>query len=145
MLLSKNIIIYKGYKLIAKDLEIQVSTVGNVQSRSFSNKTVKTLPGHGAKKKLIERSWRKLVRIVEKTPHKTSTELQANLEQSEVAHTIRRTVNIVELHGQKPRRKPLLKERHKKARLMFAKPFIDKPTQHSFSWIMFYGRITKVF
>ena len=63
--------------------------------------------------------------IVEKTPNTmTSKELQADLEQSGVvvpACTIRRTLYQVGLTGPRPRRTPLLKERDKKARLMFTK------------------------
>ena len=67
---------------------------------------------------------------MENTPRKTYTQLQAHLEQTEVvvsAKTIHRTLNKVGLHGRRPRRKLQLKIRHKKARLKFAKTFIDKP------------------
>lgn len=68
--------------------------------------------------------------MVEKTPRQTSKELKANLEQSGVmvsTSTIRRTLNHAELYGRRPRKKPLLKKRHKKERLIFAKEYRDKP------------------
>ena len=44
--------------------------------------------------------------------------------------TIRRTLNKQGLHGRTPRKKPLLKESHKKARLDFAKKHVRKPLSY---------------
>lgn len=120
----------KGYKAISKDLGIPVSTVRNVIKKFAKHGTVKNLPGRGGKRKIDKRSLRRLVRMVEKTPRQTSKELKANLEQSGVmvsTSTIRRTLNHAELYGRRPRKKPLLKKRHKKERLIFAKEYLDKP------------------
>lgn len=68
-----------------------------------------TLPGYGAKKKFNERSLRRLVQTVGKTPHKTFKELQVDLEKSRVmvsASTICCTLNQVGLHGRRQRSKP---------------------------------------
>ena len=46
--------------------------------------------------------------------------------QSVSAQTIRRTMNEVGLHGRRPRRKPLLKLAHKKARKQFAQDMQSK-------------------
>ena len=120
----------KGYKAIPKDLGIPVSTVRNVIKKFAKHATVKNLPGRGGKRKIDERSLRRLVRTVEKTPRKTSKELKADLEQSGImvsTRTIRRTLNREGLYGRRPRRTPLLKKRHKKERLIFAKEYLDKP------------------
>lgn len=117
---------FEGYKAIIKDLEIPISIVFNVIKMFHSHKTVKTHPGHGTKKKLSERILQRLVQIVENTPHKTSKELQADLEVVS-AYTIHCTLNQVGVHGSRPRRTPVLTESHKKAKLMFAKTLIDKP------------------
>lgn len=120
----------KGYKAISKDLGIPVSTVRNVIKKFAKHGTVKNLPGRGGKRKIDERSLRRLVRTVENTPRKTSKDLKADLEQSGVmvsTRTIRRTLNQAGLHGRRPRKTPLLKKRHKKGRLIFAKEYLDKP------------------
>ncbi len=57
--------------------------------------------------------------MMETTPRLTSKDLKDNLEQSGVmvsTSTIRRTLNQAGLHGQRPRKTPLLKKRHKKGR-----------------------------
>lgn len=120
----------KGYKAISKDLGIPVSTVRNVIKKFSRQGTVKNLPGRGGKRKIDDRSLRRLVRMVEKTPRLTSKDLKTNLEQSGVivsTSTIRRTLNRVGLYGRRPRKTPLLKKRHKKERLIFAKENLDKP------------------
>uniref|UniRef100_A0A8B9JYE2 Transposase Tc1-like domain-containing protein n=1 Tax=Astyanax mexicanus TaxID=7994 RepID=A0A8B9JYE2_ASTMX len=109
----------KGYKAISKDLGVPVSTVRNVIKKFAKHGTVKNLPGRGGKRKIDERK-----------PRQTSKELKVNLEQSGVmvsTSTIRRTLNQAELYGRRPRKKPLLKKRHKKERLIFAKEYLDKP------------------
>ncbi len=58
--------------------------------------TVKNLPGRRGKRKIDERTLRRLVRMVEKTPRLTSKVLKDNLEQSGVkvsTSTIHRTLN----------------------------------------------------
>ncbi len=100
-----------GYKAISKDL----STVNNV-IKKFA-KTVKNLPGSRGKSKTDERTLRRLVRMMEKTPRLTSKDLKDNLEQSGVmvsTSTIHHTLNQAGLHGQRPRKTPLLKKRHSK-------------------------------
>lgn len=120
----------KGYKTISKELGIPVSTVRNVVKKYLKHGTVRNLPGRGGKRKINDRCLRRLVRLVEKSPHSTSTDLQANLEQSGVTvskSTIRRTLNKVGLCGRRPRKTPLLKKKHKKDRLDFAKENLDQP------------------
>ena len=43
------------------------------------------------------------------------------------AATIRRTLHRANLRGRRPHRKPLLKPRHKTARLEYARNYIEKP------------------
>ena len=115
----------KGYKAFPKDLDIPLSVIGNVIKKFHGHKTVKTLSGCGAKKKLNKRSLQRSMLIVEKAPHKTSIEFQTDLDQSGVvisAYTIQRTLNLIGLQGPRPTA-PLLKEWHKKATLMFTKNF----------------------
>lgn len=86
-----------------------------------SHKTVKKILGHEIRKNSVREVWR-LVWIMEKTPYNPSKELHVDLGQSGVTvsdYTLRHTLNHVGIHGQRPRRTPLLKERHKNARLMF--------------------------
>ena len=69
------------------------------------------------------------MRIVEKTPHQTAKELQADLKVSGVvvsAFAIHYTLNQAGLHGRRPSRTSLLKERHDRARLTFVKTILDK-------------------
>ena len=78
---------FKGYEAIAANLPCFKIC-----------KTVKALPRREAKKKLNERSALRLMRIVEKTPHKMSKEQQVYLEQSgEVVsdHNLHHTLNQV--------------------------------------------------
>lgn len=120
----------KGYKTISKELGIPVSTVRNVIKKYSKHGTVKNLSGRGGKRKISDRTRRRLVRLVAESPQLTSKDLQAHLEQSGVTvarSTIRHTLNTVGLHGRRPRRTPLLKNRHKKERLHFAKENLDKP------------------
>lgn len=69
--------------------------------------------------------------MVDKEPRKTSKEIQAELQgqcTSVSDRTIRRFLSDSGLNGRRPRRTPLLKEKHfKNAGLEFAKMHIDKP------------------
>uniref|UniRef100_A0A803K3T0 Transposase Tc1-like domain-containing protein n=1 Tax=Xenopus tropicalis TaxID=8364 RepID=A0A803K3T0_XENTR len=68
--------------------------------------------------------------MVDKQPQTTSKEIQAVLQAqgaSVSARTIRRHLNEIKHYSRKPRRTPLLTQRHKKARLQFAKMYLSKP------------------
>ncbi len=68
--------------------------------------------------------------MMEKTTRLTSKDLKDNLEQSGVmvsTSTIRCTLNQAGLHGQRPRKTPLLNKTHTKERLIFAKEYLNKP------------------
>ena len=104
----------KGYKAISKDLCIPVSTVHNVSKKFTKHGTVKNLPGRGGKRKLDERSLRRLVRMVEKTPRQSSKDLKANLEQSGLmvsTSTIGSTLNQTGLYLRRPMKTPLLRKK----------------------------------
>ncbi len=71
-----------------------------------------------------------LMRRVEENRHAISLQLSKEVEsQTGVTisrDTIRRTLQRNGMHGCRPRKKPLLKPRHKKARLEFARAHADK-------------------
>ncbi len=70
------------------------------------------------------------MRRVEENRHASSMQLSKEVEsQTGVTisrDTIRRTLKRNGMHGCRPRKKPLLKPRHKKARLEFARAHADK-------------------
>lgn len=81
--------------------------------------------------------------MVDKKPRKTSKEIQAELQGQGTSvsdRSILRFLSTSGLHGRRPRRTPLLrkkKKKHKKARLDFAKMYIDNPQcfwENLFPW-----------
>ncbi len=84
----------------------------------------------GRPRKLTPRQERLLMRRVEENRHASSLQLSKEVEsQTGVTisrDTIRRTLQRNGMHGCRPRKKPLLKPRHKKARLEFARAHADK-------------------
>ncbi len=110
----------QDYKSISRDLNVPVSTVRNIIKRF----TVANLPGHGRKSKINEKLQQRIVQMVDKEPRLTSKQIQADLQTQGTtvsARTIRRHLNEKGCYGRRPRRTPLLTQRHKKARLEFAK------------------------
>ncbi len=81
-------------------------------------------------RKLTPRQERLLMRRVEENRHASSLQLSKEVEsQTGVTiscNTIRRTLQRNGMHGCHPRKKPLQKTRHKKARLEFARTHADK-------------------
>lgn len=120
----------QGYKSISKDLNVPVSTVRSVINKFKAHGTVANLPRCGRKRKIDERFQRKIVRMVDKEPRLTSKQVQAVLQSEGTTvstRTIRRRLNEKGLYGRIPRKTPLLTQRHKKARLEFAKTYLRKP------------------
>ncbi len=93
MLLLANTRPPKGIRPSPKTL---VSLFQQCTMKIAKHGTVKNLPGRRGKRKIDERTLRRLVRMVEKTPRLTSKVLKDNLEQSGVkvsTSTIHRTLN----------------------------------------------------
>ena len=80
--------------------------------------------------KLTSRLDRYVTREVSQNPRKSATELACELSEmcgvNISAATIRRALHRANLHGRRPRRKPLLQPRRKTARLEFARKYIEK-------------------
>ncbi|KAG2469162.1 TCB1 transposase, partial [Polypterus senegalus] len=118
----------KGYKTISKQLDVPVTTVAHIIQKFKIHGTVANLPGRGRRRR-IDKSKRRIIRMVTKEPRKTSKEIQGELQAQGTSvsdRTIRRCLSQSGLHGRRPRRTPLLKTNHKKARLEFAKLHVDK-------------------
>ncbi len=81
-------------------------------------------------RKLTPRQEHLLMRSVEENRHESSLQLSKEVEsQTGVTisrDTIQRSLQRNGMHGCRPRKKPLLKPRHKKARLEFARAHADK-------------------
>lgn len=119
----------QGYKKIAKQLCIPVSTVKAFIQRYKRHGHAGVLPRSGRPSKMSAKAVRKVVREVKNNPRMSAKDLQRSLENSGVkvhVSTVKRTLNKHDLYGRKARRKPLLTPRHKKARLAYAKEHIDK-------------------
>ncbi|KAG2465172.1 TCB1 transposase, partial [Polypterus senegalus] len=120
----------KGYKTISKQLDVPVTTVAHIIQKFKIHGTVANLPGRGRRRKIDDKSKRRIIRMVTKEPRKTSKEIQGELQAQGTSvsdRTIRRRLSQSGLHGRQPRRTPLLKTNHKNARLEFAKLHVDKP------------------
>ncbi len=121
---------FQGYMSISRDLNVPVSTVRNINKRFTAHGTVANLPGHGRKSKINEKLQWRIVRMVDKEPRLTSKLIQADLQTQGTtvsARTICRHLNEKGRYGRRPRRIPLLTQRHKKARLEFDKTYVTKP------------------
>ncbi len=120
----------EGYKKISKALLISQNTVAKVV-QTFKKDGTATISQRrpGRPRKLTPRQERLLVRRVEDNRHASSLQLSKVESQTGVTisrDTIRRTLQRNGMHGCRPRKKPLLKPRHKKACLEFARAHADK-------------------
>ncbi len=121
----------EGYKKISKALLISQNTVAKVV-QTFKKDGTATISQRrpGRPRKLTPRQERLLMRRVEENRHASSLQLSKEVESQTgvtISHdTIRRTLQRNGMHGCHPRKKPLLKPRHKKARLEFARAHADK-------------------
>ncbi len=131
----------EGYKKISKALLISQNTVAKVV-QTFKKDGTATISQRrpGRPRKLTPRQERLLTRRVEENRHASSLQLSKEVEsQTGVTisrDTIRRTLQRNGMHGCRPRKKPLLKPRHKKARLEFARTYVDKDEDY---WALYSG------
>ncbi len=121
----------EGNKKISKALLISQNTVAKVV-QTFKKDGTATISQRrpGRPRKLTTRQERLLMRRVEENRHASSLQLSKEVEsQTGVTisrDTIRHTLQRNGMHGCRPWKKPLLKPRHKKARLEFARAHDDK-------------------
>ncbi len=121
----------EGYKKISKALLISQNIVAKVE-QTFKKDGTATISQRrpGRPRKLTPRQERLLMRRVEENRHASSLQLSKEVEsQTGVTisrDTIWRTLQRFGMHGCRPRKKPLLKPRHKKACLEFARAHADK-------------------
>lgn len=114
----------KGYKAISKSFGVPPSTVRAIIKKFEACNTVSNLPGRGGKAKISPSMERKIVREVSKDPRTSTKTIVKDLSDSGTnvsRQTVQRLLNKNGLHGRRPRRTPLLKSRHLKARIAFAK------------------------
>ncbi len=121
----------EGNKKISKALLISQNTVAKVV-QTFKKDGTATISQRrpGRPRKLTTRQERLLMRRVEENRHASSLQLSKEVE-SQTGVTISRdtiwhTLQRNGTHGCRPRKKPLLKPRHKKACLEFARAHDDK-------------------
>ncbi|KAI4884482.1 hypothetical protein NFI96_008952 [Prochilodus magdalenae] len=111
----------KGYKSISKQLDVPMTTVAYIIQKFKIHGTVANLPGRGRRRKIDDKSKRRIIRMVTKEPRKTSKEIKVELQAQGTSvsdRTIRRCLSQSGLNGRRPRRTPLLN----KARLDVDKP-----------------------
>uniref|UniRef100_A0AAY5L983 Transposase Tc1-like domain-containing protein n=1 Tax=Esox lucius TaxID=8010 RepID=A0AAY5L983_ESOLU len=117
----------KGYKKISKALQMTIIKKCKILE------SLETKPRSGRPRKVSAKTAIKIVRDTKKNPQVTSGEIQAALEKVGVVvskRTIRQYLNSYELLGQVGRKKPLLRQCHKKALLQYARQHLD--TTYSF-------------
>ncbi len=132
----------EGYKKISKALLISQNTVAKVVQTFKKDGTATILQrSPGRPRKLTPRQERLLMRRVEENRHASSTlqlskEVESQTGVTISRDTIRRTLQRNGMHGCRPRKKPLLKPRHKKACLEFPMLTKMKTTGTLYSGVM---------
>ncbi len=124
-----------GYKKIAKTLKLSCSTVDKTIQRFNRTGSTQNRPRHDRQKKLSARAQHHIQRLCLGNRRMSADSIAAEVEgvgvQPVRAQIIRLTLHQIGLHGCHPRRKPLLKMMHKKARKQFAE---DKQTKDMDYW-----------
>ncbi len=128
----------EGYKKISKALLISQNTVAKVVQTFKKDGTATISQRHpGRPRKLTPRQEHLLMRRVEENRHASSLQLSKEVESQTGVNIfrdiIRRTLQRNGMHGCHPRKKPLLKPRHKKAPLEFARVHADRDEDYWYS------------
>ncbi len=124
-----------GYKKIAKTLKLSCSTAAKTIQRFNRIGSTQNRPRHGWPKKLSACAQRHIQRLCLGNIRMSASSIAAEVEgvggQPVSAQTTGHTLHQTGLHGCRPRRKPLLKMMHNKARKQFAE---DKQTMYMDYW-----------
>ena len=125
----------QGYKKIANTLRLSCNTVAKIIQRFKRAGSTQNRPRVGRPKKLSARAEHRIQMLSLKYWRRSAVSIAAKIEelggQPVSAQTIRRTLHQIGVHGCHPRRKPLLKTIHKKARKEFVE---DMSTKHMDYW-----------
>ena len=114
----------EGYKAISKQYDVPVATVQSLIKKHKKFNAITYLSGRGRKCKVSTKLARKICREVSNHPRTTTKALVENLDQAGVKvswSTIEQVLHHGGLHGRRPRKTPLLRKRHLKAQLDFAR------------------------
>ena len=120
-----------GYRKICDVLKFPISTIGAIIRKWKEHGLTTDLPRKGRPRRVSERAARSIVWKVMHKPFTTSAELQKELQAAGTKvskDTISCTLYWVGLHSRTPRKTSLLKPKHVKACLEFAKHHLEKPT-----------------
>lgn len=119
----------EGYKTISKRFNVPRSTVRSIIVKEKVHDSVSNRKGRGRKAKISPRLERQVVRDISSNPTKTSKAVLQELEDAGVKvsrTTLKRVLHKNGLRGCRPRRTPLLRPRHVKARLKYAKNHLER-------------------
>ena len=101
-----------------------MATVQSIINKHKKFNTVKNLSGRGRKRKVSAKLARKICREVNNNPRTTTKAVVENLDQVGMMvsrSTIERVLHRGGLHARRPQKTPLLRKRHLKAQLAFAR------------------------
>lgn len=120
----------KSYRDIGKLLNKSHSTIQSIIKRFKTENQVRDKPKPGPSFILNERDNRWIVRKIRENPRLSAPKLSAAFEQHSgkkvCAETIRRVLRRAGYNGRVARKKPLLTEKNRKARLAFAEKYVTK-------------------
>lgn len=123
----------EGYKKLSKRFNVSKTGVRSIVKKFEATKMLVNKTGRGRKRKISKMLERKLVRTATKNPRVTAGTLVSDAAKSGVTiskKTVARVLHRNGLHAHRPRKTPLLKKRHLKARLDYAKGNLEKDSTH---------------
>ena len=110
---------------IGKQFGVSKGAVNLILRKSRNGEDLHRTPKSGRPRKITQRQERILVRLVKNDPSKTAVDLQHHASSTwglEISPwTTRRILRRHNLFARRPARKPLIKESHRRARLLFAR------------------------
>ena len=120
----------EGYHKLSKRFSLPKTTVQGVITRYKARGHLHNQPRSGRKRKITGILERKIVRNVSKDPRTTAGNLQKDLREDGLTvsrSTIGRVLKRNGLINRRPRKVPLLRKRHLKARLEYANEGLGRP------------------